>query len=79
MISRSANTPSSIISNTKTKILLKTSTLEQSFEIIGNKDGCSLIGNGDALMATELNIYHLQLPYISDSDYHRVINKFILN
>ena len=46
------------------------------------KDNGSLvrtIGNGDAIIVSELSIYHVQLPYISDSDYHRVINKFILN
>ena len=79
MINRFPGVSGSIIANTKTKILLKTTTIEQSFEIIQSKNGCSLIGNGDAIIVSELSIYHVQLPYISDSDYHRVINKFILN
>lgn len=79
MINRSSGISGSIIANTKTKILLKTTTIEQSYEIIQSKNGCSLVGNGDAIIVSELSIYHVQLPYISDSDYHRVINKFILN
>ena len=79
MINRSFGVNNTILSNTKTKILLKTATVDQSFEIIGSKNGCSLIGNGDALFVHDISIYHVQLPFISDGDFHRVISKFILN
>ena len=79
ILNRSFGIDSSIIANTKTKILLKTSSIEQSYEICKSKNGCALGGNGDALFIQEVNIYHVQLPYISDSDFKRVINKFILN
>lgn len=79
MINRTFKIDSSIIANTKTKILFKCSTIDQSYEIIGSANGCSLIGNGDVLFIHEIMIYHLQLPYISDGDFHRVISKFILN
>ena len=79
MINRNHGINSMILSNTKTKIMLKTSTIDQSFEIIGSKNGCSLIGNGDALFIHDISIYHIQLPFISDGDFHRVISKYILN
>ena len=79
LINRGKGVEPSIVANTKTKIVLKTSSLEQSYDIMGNKNACFLNGNGDALMIFDTNIYHLQLPYISDSDYHKVIGKFILN
>mgnify|MGYP003294611086 CR=1 FL=1 len=79
LINRSYGISSSIVSNVKTKMLLKTSTIDQSFELIGSSNACSLIGNGDALFIHDISIYHIQLPFISDSDFHRVISKFILN
>ena len=79
LINRSSGIDNSIISNIKTKILLKTNTIEQSFEIVGSGNGCSLVGNGDALFVHELSVYHIQLPFVSESDFHRVISKFILN
>ena len=79
MINRSYGIDSSILSNTKTKILFKTANPDLSYEVISSANGCSLIGNGDALFVHELNIYHLQLPFISDGDFHRVISKFVLN
>jgi DNA segregation ATPase FtsK/SpoIIIE-like protein len=79
MVCRENNISSNLVSNTKTKIALKTSVLEKSYSILGNKNACNLNGNGDGLLVMDLDIYHLQLPYISDSDYKRVINKIILH
>ena len=79
LINRNGGVDQSIISNIKTKILLKASTIDQSFEVIGSGNACNLVGNGDALFVHELNVYHIQLPFISESDFHRVISKFILN
>ena len=78
MINRSSGVNQQIISNTKTKIVLK-SSIDQSFEILNSKNATSLVANGDALMVFDINIYHLQLPFISDADLKRVINKYILN
>lgn len=79
MINRSFGISSSLLSNVKTKILFKTSTIDQSYEIVGSSNACSLIGNGDVLFVHDINIYHAQLPFISDGDLHRVISKFILS
>lgn len=79
MINRSSGISSQILSNTKTKLVLKTTVVEQSFEILNSKNACSLIGNGDALMVLDISVFHLQLPFISDADFRRVMNKYILN
>lgn len=79
MIARNAGVPESIISNTKSKLLFKSNSIEQSFEILENKNACFLNGNGDALLIQNPNIYHLQIPYLAKDDFERVINKFILN
>lgn len=79
MINRTCGINNQIIANTKTKLILKTNSLEQSFEILNSKNAYSLIGNGDSLMVLDINIYHLQLPFISDSDFRKVMNKFILS
>ena len=79
MINRSFGVSSSLTTNTKTKILFKTSTIDQSFEIVGSSNGCSLIGNGDVLIIHDINIFHAQLPFISNGDLQRVISKFILS
>lgn len=77
MVSRSSGVNSNIIANTKTKLVFKSDTIDQSFEILNSKNGCALNKNGDALMVVDLNIYHIQTPYISDSDFIKIINKFI--
>ena len=79
LVSKESIINSNIVSNTKTKICLKTAVLEKSYSILGNKNACNLNGNGDSLLVLDLEIFHIQLPYISDSDYKRVINKIILH
>ena len=79
IINRGSSISMNIVSNTKMKIVLKTSSLEASHAILENKNACSLGGNGDAIIVNDLDIFHVQLPFISDSDFHRVISKFILN
>ena len=79
MITRNHGLPESLVSNTKSKLLFKSNSIEQSFEILENKNGCFLTGNGDALMIQNPNIYHLQIPYLAKEDFERVINKFILS
>ena len=79
IIARNAGVPSSIISNIKTKMLFKSNSIEQSFEILNNKNACFLLGNGDSLLIQNNQILHLQIPYIAKDDFERIINKYILS
>lgn len=78
MISREANLSKEVISNVKTKLVFRTSSMEQSFEILQNKNACSISNIGDAFLVKGLDIYHLALPYISNNDFNRVIATYIL-
>ena len=79
LIARNAGIASSVISNIKTKMLFKSNSIEQSFEVLNNKNACFLLGNGDALLIQNDQIQHLQIPYIAKEDFERVINKYIMS
>ena len=60
-------------------MLFKSNSIEQSFEILNNKNACFLLGNGDSLLIQNNQILHLQIPYIAKDDFERIINKYILS
>ena len=79
MVNRSSGISSQVISNTKTKLLFKCGNTSMSVEVSTTNGGCFLNGNGDVIMVNDLYLFHLQLPYVADGDFHKVISKVILN
>ena len=67
-----------IIANVPTKLVLKIPSIEESFSLLGNNNALRLDSPGEAIMSIENRIYHLQLPFVSLSDYNKVMTKFIL-
>lgn len=78
IVNRRPGINTKLLSSIKTKLLFRTNNIEQSFEILNNKNGCLLVNPGDVFMVYNLNIYHLQLPFLTNADFNRVIAKYIL-
>ncbi len=79
VVNRSYGIDKEILVNIQTKLVFKCNDIHQSFEVLNNGNGCLLDGKRDVIVSY-LNQYNrIVTPYISNTDYNKVISKFICN
>lgn len=75
---RNIGVSKSVISAFATKIIYKCHSMDHSYEITGSKNACNLDKKGDAIYLVDNKASRISTPYISNGDYERVINKFVI-
>ncbi len=79
IINRGVGVAKDILANTQTKLVFRCNLTSQSYEVLNNNNGCLLDSQADILITNLGETQRVATPYISNSDYDKVITKYIVN
>ncbi len=79
VINREYGVEKEVLVNIQTKLVFKCYNNGQSYEVLNNSNACLLDQQGDIIMTYLNEIHRISTPYISNKDYDKIINKFIVN
>lgn len=79
IINRNFGIDKEILANIQTKLVYKCTSTPQSYELLQNNNGCLLDNKSDCIITLLDQTYRITTPYISKSDYDKVITKYICN